>query len=106
MRKYCKAVMIGTLFLTFLFGCSNLEEAKENTRAITLEEFNGVTKGMELEEAIELIGGEGKIMGESGKKGTPSYQIDMVWDGETGNSFGQISFQNNKMMTKMQEGLQ
>ncbi|WP_299744965.1 hypothetical protein [Rossellomorea sp. y25] len=60
---------------------------------------------MELEEAIELIGGEGKIMGERGKKGTPSYQIDMVWDGENSKSFGQISFQNNKMITKKEKGL-
>ncbi|MGF3104951.1 hypothetical protein [Rossellomorea sp. DUT-2] len=34
---YCNGVMIGILSLSFVFGCSNSEEAKENTRAITLE---------------------------------------------------------------------
>ncbi|MFC7785038.1 hypothetical protein [Rossellomorea sp. GCM10028870] len=43
MRNYCNGFMISILSLSFLFGCSNSEEAKESTRAITLEEFNGVT---------------------------------------------------------------
>ncbi|WP_064093980.1 hypothetical protein [Rossellomorea aquimaris] len=102
-RKHALLICILPFFI--LVGCSVNQLETINSRVITLDEYHQLTKGLPLEEAIEIIGGEGKISSESGKKGTPSYQIGYVWDGEAANSFAHISFQNNKVITKMQTGL-
>ncbi len=60
MKNFMKVPLFTLLCFTILYGCSNPEKLKENTPAFTLEEFNRVTKGMEIEEVIALIGGEGK----------------------------------------------
>jgi hypothetical protein len=73
------------------------EEAK--TPEITQEELTKISKGMELKEVIEIIGGEGKQQGESGKPGTKAHQVSYVWDGTAPNSFVSISFRNKKVST-------
>ena len=100
-----RALLVCILAFSFLVGCSANQVEKVNSPVITLDEYHQLTKGLPLEEAIEIIGGEGKLLGKNGKKGTPSYQIDYAWDGEAANSFAHISFQNNKVSTKMQKGL-
>jgi hypothetical protein len=106
MNKSITTILISGVLSLALTACSttgtsptsnSTEEA--NSSKITQEELTKITKGMELEEVIEIIGGEGKQQGESGKPGTKAYQATFVWDGASPHSFVSISFRNNKVST-------
>jgi hypothetical protein len=102
--KRLNGVFISTILFLSLTACSssgtNSNSTEEpNSPEITLEEFTQITKGMELEEVVDIIGGEGKQQGESGKPGTKAHQVSYVWDGASPNSFVHISFRNNKVST-------
>jgi hypothetical protein len=102
--KRLNGVFISIILFLSLTACSssgtNSKSIEEpNSPAITLEEFTQIKKGMELEKVVDIIGGEGKLQGETGESGTKAYQVSYVWDGASPNSFVHISFRNNKVST-------
>jgi hypothetical protein len=102
LKKQLNGVFISTILFLSLTACTSSESSlSEETISpeITLEEFTQIKKGMELEEVVDIIGGEGKQQGESGKPGTKAHQVSYVWDGASPNSFVHISFRNNKVST-------
>jgi hypothetical protein len=64
---------------------------------------------MSYEEVVEIIGGQGEVLSESGTPGGTGMDIHTVmytWEGESG--FGanaNAMFQGNKLMNKAQFGL-
>jgi hypothetical protein len=102
LKKQLNGVFISTILFLSLTACTSSESSlSEETISpeITLEEFTQIKKGMELQEVVDIIGGEGKQQGESGKPGTKAHQVSYVWDGASLNSFVHISFRNNKVST-------
>lgn len=80
--------------------------APANTSKISLDEFNQLQSGMTYEQAVAVIGGEGKMLSEStfGDTTTRMYQ----WDGSNDSGFGANAnavFQNDALVTKAQFGL-
>ncbi len=73
---------------------------------ISLEEFNSIKNGMTYKEVVEIIGGEGEVLSESGEEGSKYHTIMYKWDGEGG--FGanaNAMFQGGKLISKSQLGL-
>ncbi|MCA1055005.1 hypothetical protein LCM10_08410 [Rossellomorea aquimaris] len=101
MKKRLSGIVVSTTLLITLTACSSNEPSVNTSgpdaSAITMDEFAQITKGMELEEVFDIIGGEGKLQGESGKEGTVAHKVSYVWDGASANSFVSISFLNNKV---------
>ncbi|WP_175989920.1 hypothetical protein [Bacillus sp. Marseille-Q1617] len=104
MKKQLNGVFIITILFIALTACTSSNSSPESSEEalspdITLEEFTQITKGMELDEVIDIIGGEGKQQGETGESGTKAHQVSYVWDGASPNSLVHISFRNNKVST-------
>lgn len=74
---------------------------------ITLEQFQQIQNGMTLEEVIELVGGEGEVVSESGEEGTDMHTVMYSYSGE-GEMGANVSlmFQGNKLQNKSQYGLE
>jgi hypothetical protein len=94
-KRFLHLFICGSLFLS-VSACS-IASKEVNSPQITLEEFQQIKKGMELQEVVGIIGGEGKQQGDNGKSGTKAHQENYVWDGNSANSFVHISFRNNKV---------
>lgn len=74
---------------------------------ITLEQFNQLENGMTLEQVIEIVGGEGEIVSESGEKGTPLHTVMYSYQGKGGMGANvSLMFQGNKLQNKSQFGLE
>jgi hypothetical protein len=61
------------LFLS-VSACS-IASKEVNSPQTTLEEFLQIKKGMELQEVVVIIGGEGKQQGDNGRSGTKAHQV-------------------------------
>jgi hypothetical protein len=96
-KQFIHTFICGILFLS-ASACSSTSE-EGNSPQITSDELLQIKKGMELQEVVGIIGGEGKQQGDNGKPGTKAHQVNYVWDGDSGNSFVHISFRNNKVST-------
>lgn len=72
---------------------------------ISLEQFNKIKNGMSLEEVIEITGGEGEVISESGEKGTDLYTVMYSYNGKNIGSNVSLMFQGNKLQNKTQVGL-
>jgi hypothetical protein len=99
-KTFLKAFIGGSLILA-VSACSSsgANEEEVNTPEITLQELQQINKGMELDEVVGIIGGEGKQQGDNGKSGTKAHQVSYIWNGDTENSFVHINFLNNKVST-------
>ncbi|WP_050616508.1 DUF3862 domain-containing protein [Bacillus testis] len=77
----------------------------ENAPQITLEQFNQIQNGMTLEQVTDIVGGEGSILSEYGK-GTDQYKIVYTYSGQGRlGANARLTFQNNKLVSKSQNGL-
>lgn len=103
-NKRLNGLFVSIILFLSLTACSGSNSSSNpggeaNSPEITMEELSKITKGMELQEVIDVVGGEGKQMGQSGESDTKAHKVSYVWDGTAPNSFVHISFQNNKVMT-------
>lgn len=91
---------------------AQVERARRESAKATLTEFNALTTGMTYAEVVRIIGSEGTVMSSTHTDGIPGIMdpIDTVmytWEGSGG--FGanmNAMFQNDKLMSKAQLGLQ
>lgn len=83
----------------FLIGCS-AETKQEDNKLITNKEYHQIERGMTYEEVRDLVGGVGKKDGDDS-----SNTIHYIWDGKKPNSFASITFRNNKVISKMEQGV-
>lgn len=87
-------------------GGSSVNKPGKAGGLVTLYEYNLLSVGDSYEEVVAVIGSRGKLMSEAGEKGSGSYAVTYMWDGE-----GEIGanaillFQDNKLTTKAQSGL-
>jgi len=73
---------------------------------VTLDKFNEISNGMTYEEVVEIIGGEGNLLSETGEKGTDFYTVIYEYKGEGDpGANANFTFQDNKLQNKAQFGL-
>ena len=78
-----------------------IEDLKSN---ISLEKYNQIQEGMTYEEVVSIVGEEGEVVSEV-DIGYPEYATKLYsWSNDNGTMT--ITFQNNKVYSKMQYGLQ
>lgn len=81
------------------------EEKKEDSSGVTLDNFQKIENGMTYEEVVEILGKEGELLSEAG---SGQYKTEMYqWEAENG--FGanmNVTFQNGKVQSKAQAGLE
>lgn len=80
------------------------QSSEKNSPKISKAEFDALQTGMTYEEACSVIGGEGEL---SSQVDAAGYDTKLyIWEGE--GSIGanaNVTFQNNKLMSKAQFGL-
>ncbi|WP_243644065.1 hypothetical protein [Paenibacillus pinisoli] len=74
---------------------------------ITKEQYAKIESGMTYEEIIEIVGSEGEVMAESGKKGDDLYVFVVMYEGsgDLGAS-ASFSFLGDELQSKAQFGLE
>jgi hypothetical protein len=71
------------------------------TETITMAEYNQLEIGMSYDEAVEIIGGDGIVSSERINR------IIYTWYGSVkGSSCADITFKDNKLISKLQRGLE
>jgi hypothetical protein len=76
------------------------------TETITLAEYNQLEIGMSYDEAMEIIGGPGRISDEDKSTDGSYHSIIYSWYGTAGNyTSANIRFINDKLNEKLQQGL-
>jgi len=73
--------------------------------AITLGEYNGLANGMSYEQAARLIGSPGRMTADLNSGSTMSVRT-FEWAGSKPGSVARIQFQDDKITTKTQIGLE
>jgi len=80
---------------------------EENAETVSKAEYDSIKTGMTYEEVRDIIGSDGVILSESGKKGDPIHKVTYSWNGEgTSDSTSSFLFENEKLKTKSEVGLQ
>lgn len=111
-NKALSFILIFIGIMIFINGVSSLMKEdtknvdKEEKCAITLNEFNNIENGMSYEQVRDIVGCEGTVLSEVGEKGTEYYTIMYSWYAENGIANANFTFQNNKLITKAQLGLE
>lgn len=78
----------------------------ENEPTMSKAEFDKIQNGMTYEEVVEIVGGPGEMLSESGTKGDQFHTVMYMWEGEGGlGANANAMFQGGKMMNKTQLGL-
>lgn len=96
----CIFIVIG-IVTTVILNSSN---ENLHTEYITLEEFNKIQTGMTYDEVVNIIGSNGTLSSESEVTGYHT-QI-FTWQGYgVPGANANVTFQNNKVVTKAQAGL-
>nr|WP_263324259.1 DUF3862 domain-containing protein [Neobacillus sp. Marseille-Q6967] len=72
---------------------------------LTEEKFAQIKDGMTYEEVVAIIGSEGKVISESGERGTEYHTVMYEFETEGAMSNANMMFQGNKLMNKAQFGL-
>lgn len=82
-------------------------ESEAKSGLITKEQYAKIENGMTYEEIIEIVGSEGEIMAESGKKGSDLYVFVVMYEGsgDLGAS-ASFSFLGDELQSKAQFGLE
>ncbi|MBB6669510.1 DUF3862 domain-containing protein [Cohnella nanjingensis] len=74
---------------------------------ITKEEYGKIESGMTYKEIIEIVGGEGDVLSEAGKKGDKNYASVVMYKGKGGvGASASFVFLNDELQTKSQLGLE
>jgi hypothetical protein len=85
------------------------EETKQEDKkgVVTKEKFDQIKDGMTYEEVVKIIGAEGKLLSETGEKGTELHTV--IYEFEADGSFGanaNFMFQGDKLVNKAQFGIE
>ncbi|WP_434310470.1 hypothetical protein [Hominifimenecus sp. rT4P-3] len=111
-RLYLTAVLENSDFQNEFFltppGASEPETTEAyNSPSITRGEFNSLKIGITYNEAVEIIGGYGELISESGTPGSRSHTVMYQWTG-SGKYSGSATlvFQGGKLTSKSQYGLE
>lgn len=74
------------------------------TAPITLAQYNKIEEGMTYDKVVEIVGGDGEAISESGAD--DAVTVVYIWHGTDGISNATITFYNNAVFSKAQTGLQ
>lgn len=92
---------------------SHPEDAEESssplgdTEIITKAEYDQIVEGMTYEESVEIIGGEGKLLKEAERSDGSTTTLIYYWKGNGGAaSQAELSFEDGKLIYRLQSGLQ
>ncbi|MBU8919439.1 DUF3862 domain-containing protein [Bacillus sp. FJAT-29953] len=77
--------------------------AKEGV--LTKEKFEQIKDGMTYEEVVKVVGAEGKLLSESGEKGTQFHTVMYEFETDGFMSSASMMFQGGKLINKAQFGL-
>lgn len=78
----------------------------ETNPKINKEEFDSIKNGMSYEEVVNIVGGDGELLSETGTNGDQYHTMMYSWEGEKGfGSNANTTFQNGKLVNKAQFGL-
>ncbi|WP_378126232.1 DUF3862 domain-containing protein [Cohnella boryungensis] len=122
--KLIRTMLILTLLAVFtlLAACGSSDDPKETSSAspsaqaspsaaenggratITKEQYDKIKNGMTYKEIIEIVGGEGELVSESGKEGDDLYATAVMYQGKTGTA--SFVFLKDELQTKSQFGLE
>lgn len=81
--------------------------APVNSSTMSLAEFQAIQSGMTYEQVVQIVGGPGEIMSESGSPGEAYYTVMYTWEGEgTLGANANCIFQGGALMNKAQFGLE
>lgn len=112
MRKLGFILAILTALTVIMAGCnssksgSNLPDKPPQAATITKAEYDQIADNSTYEDAIKIIGGEGKIISESGTKGNPDYSVTYQFPAEgKDNGNAKLTFRNNKLISKSESNL-
>lgn len=105
MRKIALILMVLSVFM--MTACGNSEPTgAANSVKISKAEFDKIENGMTYEEIVKIVGGEGELTVESGKKGEELHTAAYQYEGEGSKGANvQLMFQGDKLITKAQNGL-
>lgn len=102
------ATVIGSFAMVndiYVPSVSNYNDITTNSNVeITLEEFYQIQNGMTYDEVKNIIGCNGTLMQETEFMGTKSHMFS--WEGKTIGSNAVIMFDNGRVMSKTQVGLE
>ncbi|OXM84083.1 DUF3862 domain-containing protein [Paenibacillus rigui] len=112
MRKLGFILAIVTAITVLLAGCNtssnggNKPATPPQAATITKAEYDQIDDKSTYEDAVKIIGGEGKIISESGTKGNPDYSVTYQFPAEgKENANAKLTFRNNKLISKSESGL-
>lgn len=99
-------IFLSFCIVFFLYGSGVIGNSPLNSKYITLEEFNSLKTGMTYEEVCEIIGSEGELVSEVNITEETYHTKMYIWYGSgiTGAN-ANFTFENNKLMSKAQMGL-
>lgn len=81
--------------------------APVNSPSMTMAEFNAIQNGMSYEQVVQIVGGPGEKMSESGSPGEEYYTVMYMWEGEGSLGANANSmFQGGALINKAQFGLE
>jgi hypothetical protein len=81
--------------------------APVNSPTMSMAEFNAIQNGMTYEQVVQIVGGPGEKMSESGSPGQEYYTVMYMWEGDGGmGANANCMFQGGALMNKAQFGLE
>lgn len=81
--------------------------APVNSPTMSMAEFNAIQSGMTYEQVVQIVGGPGTKMSESGSPGQQYYTVMYMWEGDGGlGANANCMFQGGALMNKAQFGLE
>lgn len=78
----------------------------DDSAKITMDEFQKLKNGITYSEAVNIIGGEGTLSSEIGVEGEQFHTITYTFEGDKLASSAIITFQEGKLSSKTQFGLE
>jgi hypothetical protein len=82
-------------------------EQSGETETITMAEYDQIQEGMSYEQAVEITGGPGKLLKEVTKSDGSTITRIYYWKGNGGAaSQAELSFEDGKLVYRLQSGLQ
>ena len=119
MKRWLSALLTVIICSVVLSGCASRDasfdssadgshtSAAEGDATITKEEYERLEQGMSYQEVVQIIGGEGTVISQTGSQGEDFYTTMYQWPGEGDKmSSANILFQADKLLSKSEYGLQ
>lgn len=91
------------IFSTVIFSCllvACTAKSEKNEPFITYQEYHKIERGMTYEEVQKIVGSEGNL---DGDPSTGDFRS--IWDGKVNSSFAAITFRNDEVLKKHEQGI-